>query len=70
MLYEHSFHVEVTPDERDNPRSDAPVRVKNGVNGLMNHLLIKPKKEGLGTIWGDYWGKAKEKTCLRWQKTL
>ncbi len=35
----------------------------------MKRLLIKPKKEGLGIIWGDYWGKAREKTCLRWQKT-
>jgi hypothetical protein len=50
MLYQHSFHVEVTPHERDSPRNHAPVRVKNGVNGLMNHLLIKPKSGNMTRI--------------------
>ncbi len=26
----------------------------------------KAQKKGLGIIWGDYWEKAREKTCLRW----
>ncbi len=50
MLYQHSIHVKIKPNERDNPRSHAAVRVKNGVDGLMKRLLIKPKKESLDTI--------------------
>ena len=37
------------------------MRVKNGVNGLIKRLLIKPKKEGLGILQGGLLGESERK---------
>ena len=46
------------------------MRVKNGANGLMICLLIKLKKESLGTLHGGLLGESKRKNLFQMAEYL
>ena len=69
MILQRSFHVKVTPMKETTPAAMPPCFEK-WCQRFDEAFTHKAQKKGLGIIWGDYWGKAREKTYPKWLITL